>query len=236
MDYCKSIVFVSSKNSRSASCDACRIELPYVRKKDVQNAPPQYRRDYTSIPVQYKKSRVEYMIEVPTVETAADRAVQEFFYGLEYCYTPFQVADRLFSFDREVYEDENAGLLKQINELKQQQEKMIADRNTEKQSEADMLRAEIERIRQKQAEDETASLRAELEKMRAEAQRAKDEAAANRQAIEAEIKRKAEEEAAAKAEQAKREAEELERKAREAKAVMRMRLNLLDLETEDFDF
>ena len=33
-----------------------------------------------------------------------------------------------------------------------------------------------------------------------------------------------------------REAEELERKAREAKAVMRMRLNLLDLETEEIDF
>ena len=54
-------------------------------------------------------------------------------------------------------------------------------------------------------------------------------------------KRKAEEEAAAKAEQEKREqeereAEELERKAREAKAVMRMRLNLLDLETEEIDF
>ena len=56
-----------------------------------------------------------------------------------------------------------------------------------------------------------------------------------------EAKRKAEEEAAAKAEQEKREqeereAEELERKAREAKAVMRMRLNLLDLETEEIDF
>ena len=61
-----------------------------------------------------------------------------------------------------------------------------------------------------------------------------------------EAKRKAEEEAAAKAEeerqtaekaeQEQREAEELERKAREAKAVMRMRLNMLDLETEDLDF
>ena len=38
------------------------------------------------------------------------------------------------------------------------------------------------------------------------------------------------------AEKAKREQEELERKAREAKAVMRMRLNLLDLETDEIDF
>ena len=68
-----------------------------------------------------------------------------------------------------------------------------------------------------------------------------------------EAKRKAEEEAKAKREQEEREAnggetnaekeareqreaEELERKAREAKAVMRMRLNLLDLETEEIDF
>ena len=59
-----------------------------------------------------------------------------------------------------------------------------------------------------------------------------------------EAKRKAEEEAKAeeerkaaeKAEQEQREQEELERKAREAKAVMRMRLNMLDLETEDLDF
>ena len=61
-----------------------------------------------------------------------------------------------------------------------------------------------------------------------------------------EAKRKAEEEAAAKAEeerqaaekaeQEKREQEELERKAREAKAQMRMRLNLLNLESEEIDF
>ena len=38
------------------------------------------------------------------------------------------------------------------------------------------------------------------------------------------------------AEKQARETEELERKAREAKAVMRMRLNLLDLETEEIDF
>ena len=49
--------------------------------------------------------------------------------------------------------------------------------------------------------------------------------------------REAEEKAAAeKKAQEDREAEELERKAREAKAVMRMRLNLLDLETEEIDF
>ena len=38
------------------------------------------------------------------------------------------------------------------------------------------------------------------------------------------------------AEKQARETEELERKAREAKAVMRMRLNLLDLDTEEIDF
>lgn len=60
---------------------------------------------------------------------------------------------------------------------------------------------------------------------------------------ETEEERKAREAAEAKAkeeqeakEREEREAEELERKAREAKAVMRMRLNLLDLETEEIDF
>ena len=51
-----------------------------------------------------------------------------------------------------------------------------------------------------------------------------------------EAKKKAEEEEKAKREQEEREQEELERKAREAKAVMRMRLNLLDLDTEEIDF
>ena len=65
--------------------------------------------------------------------------------------------------------------------------------------------------------------------------KAEEEEAAKRTA-EDEAKKKAEEEAKAKREQEEREAEELERKAREAKAVMRMRLNLLDHETEEIDF
>lgn len=50
-----------------------------------------------------------------------------------------------------------------------------------------------------------------------------------------EAKKKAEEESKER-EQKAREEEELERKAREAKAVMRMRLNLLNIETDDLDF
>jgi len=63
-----------------------------------------------------------------------------------------------------------------------------------------------------------------------------DDEEAKRKAEEEAAAKKAEEEAKAKREQEEREAEELERKAREAKAVMRMRLNLLDLETEEIDF
>ena len=62
-----------------------------------------------------------------------------------------------------------------------------------------------------------------------------DDEEAKRKAEE-EAKKKAEEEEKAKREQEEREAEELERKAREAKAVMRMRLNILNLDTEDLDF
>ena len=63
-----------------------------------------------------------------------------------------------------------------------------------------------------------------------------DDDEAKRKAEEEAAAKKAEEEEQEKREQEEREAEELERKAREAKAVMRMRLNLLDLETEEIDF
>ena len=169
IDNCKCVVFVSSKNSRRSDCDAFRIELPYIKRRDKEEAPHEYRRgDYENLPQKYKKPRIEYMIELPTEKTAADRTVQEFFAGLEYCYQPEQVADRIFSFDSEVYEDENAELKRQFAELRKQ---MLAGKKAEEQAETERLRTELEEMKRKQAEQSEADrLRAEEETKRKQAE------------------------------------------------------------------
>ena len=97
MDNCTSFVFVSSMNSRNIECDAYNIEIPYVRQKDFNNAPPRYRasNDYKNIPQEYKKPRVEYRIEESTTENYADYLVDEFFDGYERAYTLKDVTTRV---------------------------------------------------------------------------------------------------------------------------------------------
>lgn len=95
MDHCKSFVFVSSRNSRSIGCDALEIEIPYIQKRDMENAPPEYRNNYASIPHHYKKPRVEYRIEESIVPNAADVITNEFFDGYERVYSPDEVAHRI---------------------------------------------------------------------------------------------------------------------------------------------
>ena len=95
IDNCRSFVFVSSMNSRNASCDALKVELPYVKKKDIENAPGDQRNDYSKIAHRYKKPRIEYRIEESTRTLASDRIVDEFFSGYERVYTPIDVAERV---------------------------------------------------------------------------------------------------------------------------------------------
>ena len=95
MDHCKTFVFVSSANSRSLSCDAIRIEIPYVQKQDIENAPPEYRNNYTAIPHKYKKRRVEYRIGQSKKPNAADTMTAAFFEGYEWALSPKQVAERV---------------------------------------------------------------------------------------------------------------------------------------------
>ncbi|MBE6589778.1 MAG: NINE protein [Ruminococcaceae bacterium] len=95
MDHCRSFVFVSSRNSRNINCDALEIEIPYVQGKDIENAPPEYRNNYTSIPAQYKKPRVEYRIEESRGFNAADSITNQFFDGYERVYSPDEVAKRI---------------------------------------------------------------------------------------------------------------------------------------------
>ena len=95
MEHCKSFVFVSSRNSRSIGCDALEIEIPYIQKKDMENAPPEYRNNYAAIPHRYKKPRVEYRVEESIVPNAADVITNEFFDGYERVYSPDEVAHRI---------------------------------------------------------------------------------------------------------------------------------------------
>ena len=45
MDSCKTVVFVSSSNSRNRNCDALTLELAYIKQKDIEAAPGVYRHD-----------------------------------------------------------------------------------------------------------------------------------------------------------------------------------------------
>ena len=96
MDNCKCIVFVSTPNSRNLSCDALKVELPYVKNHDLENCPLEYRnKSYTTIPHEYKKNRVELRVAESTRYNAADDIVNEFFDGYERVYTPKAVAKRV---------------------------------------------------------------------------------------------------------------------------------------------
>ncbi len=95
IDHCKCFVFVSTVNSRAFGCDALKIELPYVQKHDIENAPPEYRNNYEAIPHKYKKPRVEYMVETSKRTNAADKITNEFFHGYEWVLSPEDVAARV---------------------------------------------------------------------------------------------------------------------------------------------
>jgi len=92
---CRSIVFVSTPDSRSFSCDALRFELPYVKQEDIANAPYEYKQNYVRMPYKYKKPRVEYRKAESRSQTAADLQVKEFFEGCEYAYNVREVASRI---------------------------------------------------------------------------------------------------------------------------------------------
>ncbi|MBQ2988280.1 MAG: leucine-rich repeat protein [Clostridia bacterium] len=95
MDYCSCFVFVSSANSRSFSCDAVRKEIPYIRSKDVLNAPAEFRNNYRMIPPQYKLPRIEYRIGTGRASDAASKVTDAFFEGYEWVYDINGVIERL---------------------------------------------------------------------------------------------------------------------------------------------
>ena len=95
MDYCTTFVFVSSMNSRNVDCDAFKIEMPYIIEKDKKNAPGNLRNDYSKIPKEYKKHRVEYRIEESKDDNDADDFVDDFFCGYERVHSIKEVSKRI---------------------------------------------------------------------------------------------------------------------------------------------
>ncbi len=77
LEHCRTLVFVSSSNSRNAQCDAYRHELRYLEA---------HRPDIL---------RVEYLLE-PYIGKALERNFKDFFKDLDWCESPEKVACRVF--------------------------------------------------------------------------------------------------------------------------------------------
>ncbi len=86
MDNCRIFLFVSSLHSRNMNCDALTVEMAHIKRKDIDNAPPECRNDYASIPPACKKPRVEFRIEESGRFNIADTVTDEFFDGYERVY------------------------------------------------------------------------------------------------------------------------------------------------------
>ena len=84
MNNCKVVVFLSSKNSRSASCDALKVELPYINA----NCP--------------KMGRVEFIVEPydegRPLPILVKQLLKETFEGLEWCRTEEDLIRRVFQY------------------------------------------------------------------------------------------------------------------------------------------
>ncbi len=130
IDHCRIFLFVSSRNSRTLSCDALEIELPYVRAKDIINAPAEYKNNYALIPHKYKKPRVEYRIEESKKFNAADEITNEFFDGYERVYSKEEAASRIIKQiikANELRESENG--YQATSDIKEEPKKQIKRKN-----------------------------------------------------------------------------------------------------------
>ncbi len=97
IDNCNTVVFVSSRSSRSLSCDALKKELPYIKQKDLDRAPAEYASAYDRLPQKYMKPRVEYLIEGYCGDVG-ESITKEFFHSLEWCTDKVVVAQRIVKY------------------------------------------------------------------------------------------------------------------------------------------
>ena len=84
MAHCKTLIFLSSENSRSLNCDATRYELPYIR----DNLP--------------NMNRIEYLVEDygPKTKLAAKTILKSVFKDLEWCRDEEDLVMRLLDYDK----------------------------------------------------------------------------------------------------------------------------------------
>ena len=93
---CTIFVFVSSQTSRRSECYACANELQYVWEEDVKNAPAEFANvDYRDIPSQYKKQRVQYVLDTHDID--ANRKVGAFFDHCQRCLSIEDAVERVRS-------------------------------------------------------------------------------------------------------------------------------------------
>ena len=121
IDNSRVLVFVSSVNSRTQSCDAVSKELPYMKKRDIDRTPSEFQNDYVRIPDKYKKPRVQYLLDKSTTNTGVDRYINEIFSSHEWCYKVEDVCERVIKLknDRIIIADEEKKREDELNALKE---------------------------------------------------------------------------------------------------------------------
>ncbi len=165
IDNCKCVVFVSSKNSRSLSCDALKRELPYIKQCDLAGAEAKYKHSYDTLPQENMMPRVEYLIDNYVKDEGAQTAqalVKEFFHDLEWCKSKEAVARRV------------AGYIATATKTnkKPKQKKQVDNQNL---SNEQQLKQEIQaEIKQQKNLKKQRQEQARLEKQRQKLQQIKD--------------------------------------------------------------
>ena len=146
MDNCRIFLLVSSPNSRSRACDAFTKEMPYVKKRDIEMAPPEYRFDYVKMPFKYKMPRIHYIVGEKPTGTVADEVVAEFFSGIEWCYSAESAARIAFKILDEglvVEESEAERKIRELEEKQRKQQEELEEKQRKQQEELKQMMAEL---------------------------------------------------------------------------------------------
>ncbi|MBE6635935.1 MAG: hypothetical protein E7617_07055 [Ruminococcaceae bacterium] len=132
IDNCGIFLLISSENSRSATCDAYKREIPYVISSDMQKCPEC--RIYSQLPKKYRKLRLEYRLDnKENMRTSA--TIKEFFDGVTYAETTDQLLMNLCEYSKILdsqFVDEDAVLLAEETRRREAAERKLYELETEK--------------------------------------------------------------------------------------------------------
>ena len=170
IDNCQIFLFVSSKNSRSRSCDAYSLEISYVKECDLRasgNA-NYYNANYDLYLEKSRekcKPRVEWLIE-NYGNSIYETEVKKFFKGLSWCVDEESVLSSIADYitNSPIVADE-----KKSDEFARQREEFEKQK-----AEFERQRAELEKLkaeRERQNAENLARQQAEIERQRAESER-----------------------------------------------------------------